>query len=498
MRELYQNLKFFENPFSRFNAEEELQYMDSIYFEPKYFKTLYDDIRNNNSRFIFGQRGSGKSALMYTILSKLRKEKNLFILVDEFDFLSESTQTKEFQIVFIKQFLKILVTKIFEGEAITTDLSKAEKEKLQFIISHFFDTVSKSEFEKIYKFCEASKAKNILVKLLNKIFSRIINNILSGAVLLTSDVVSKSLGLPKIDDYKFYREYIPELRNGQISEINKDSFRDLVTPEKVNEIFDDLISITKKLDYSTIVIFLDKVDETAKIKGNVDLISQSLIPLLSENRLILRPDVGIVLMLWSKLKYELNRKGVRFDKIKPVDISWNKQDLKLIMEKRLKYFSENKINQFGQIFEKQEDMETVLILADGSPRDLLHVLHHVYNEQQEIDSNSSVLKSVAVIRGINKFLQTYDFYALYPAQRSVKEDIKHIIAKLTNLGKLSFQGSDVAAILKIQSQAANSYIKIWKNYGIVIEIKEKAGMAKFYKLDDPKIEYIVRDQIKLN
>jgi hypothetical protein len=43
MIELYQSLGLNQNPFSKFSAEEELEYLKDIYVTPKYFNSLFSD-----------------------------------------------------------------------------------------------------------------------------------------------------------------------------------------------------------------------------------------------------------------------------------------------------------------------------------------------------------------------------------------------------------------------------------------------------------------------
>lgn len=48
MEELYINLGFNENPFSKYSAEEEKTYLGSIYETPRYYSTLLSEISEGN------------------------------------------------------------------------------------------------------------------------------------------------------------------------------------------------------------------------------------------------------------------------------------------------------------------------------------------------------------------------------------------------------------------------------------------------------------------
>ncbi len=84
MEELYENMGFTSNPFSRFSAEEEKEYLEEIYIKPRYYRTVYNDIKDGTSRFIIGERGIGKTALMLNLEQDLEKNNIFSVLIDEY------------------------------------------------------------------------------------------------------------------------------------------------------------------------------------------------------------------------------------------------------------------------------------------------------------------------------------------------------------------------------------------------------------------------------
>ena len=114
MSELYQNLGFRENPFSRFSAEEEIEYLEKIYIQPRYFQTLMTDLINGSSRFIFGERGSGKSALILELCRELSKRNVLPVLIDKYDDIPLENNDKHLLLLIIRSILTnfvVLLTK---------------------------------------------------------------------------------------------------------------------------------------------------------------------------------------------------------------------------------------------------------------------------------------------------------------------------------------------------------------------------------------------------
>lgn len=483
---LYQNLGFKENPFSRFSAEEEIDYLAEIFYEPKYYSTIFQDVLNNNSRYIFGERGSGKSALMFKLIENLAENKDsLIILIDSYgEFVQKGNNlSKKYLLSFIRKIIKTLIQDLLIRGKNANNLDTIEKEKLAFIIKNFFLTISRKEFEKFQE--------NIGKKIYNDVVNPLINNVLSGVVTLTSDVVSKSLGLPNGGE-KFYREYLPPMAETKTEKINLLEIRE----NALLEILEDLLDIAYKLGYKRITLFLDKIDEEPKIASKIDEEVRILLPLLKNNQLILNKKFSFVFILWSKVKRELNSNGVRFDKIKPLDVNWEEYDLIDIMKKRILYFSGGNTT-FESLFQDKSSIALLAHLANKSPRDFLHLMGNIYDQQSNINPDSSIFTNQAVSQGIIHFLKNYDFYSIYPAQRGTKQDIRGIISKLKAINKTEFKVKDVMVVLKLAHQASSSHIKIMKNYGIVKEKDDTPGMEKEYIISDPKISFIIKNNIPL-
>lgn len=478
---------FKENPFSRFSAEEEVEYLKYIFYEPKYYSTIFQDLLNNNSRYVFGERGSGKSALMFRLIEDLAEDENsLIVLIDNYaDFVGKGNHLYlKYLLFLIRKITKTLIQDLLiKGKGVNS-LNQIEREKLSFIIKNFFATISRQEFERFQE--------NIGKKMYNDVINPLVNNILSGAVTLTSDFVSKSLGLPNQGGAKFYKEYIPLIQENT-EKINLGEIQE----NGALEILEDLLNLIVKLDYKTTTLFLDKIDEQPEIASKIDEEVRILLPLLKNNQLILNKKFAFVFILWSKVKKELNSEGVRFDKIKPIDVNWAEYDLVDIMKKRIIYFS-NGNTTLESIFQDKSHISMLANLANKSPRDFLHLMSNIYDQQSNINSNSSLFSNQAVSQGIIHFLKNYDFYSLYPAQKGTKQDIRGIISKLKNIGKTEFKVKDVMKVLKLEHQAGSSHIKIMKNYGVVREKEDTPGMEKEYIVSDPKIAFIIKNNIPID
>lgn len=105
---LNDSLGFERNPFSKKSSEQELQFLNKIFYQPNYYPTLMDTLSNGDSRFIIGQRGHGKSSIINKLFEDLEKDYVFTIKVDRFD----SIPIKKNEIALIRLILTELVTKI--------------------------------------------------------------------------------------------------------------------------------------------------------------------------------------------------------------------------------------------------------------------------------------------------------------------------------------------------------------------------------------------------
>ena len=102
---------FTRDPFAQHSAEEEIRFIDDIFYEPAYYRGLKDTILNNGSRFLLGQRGDGKSMVIHKLVNDLTIENNaLVMLVTRFDNIP-LTNNEQYLLYKIAQKMTIEVAK---------------------------------------------------------------------------------------------------------------------------------------------------------------------------------------------------------------------------------------------------------------------------------------------------------------------------------------------------------------------------------------------------
>lgn len=487
MNELYQSLGLTTNLFSKFSAEEETDYLDSIYVQPKYFNSLYSNLKDASSRFIIGSRGSGKTALIMQ-LKKALEENNVYtFLLDNFENIPKKDNEKHFIFEIIQGITSELSLILSKNPHLLKKLDKFEKEKLSFIIQEFFKTLSKREYldrnDKVVRF----KNKNTFFAFFNIYLNKPINLLVSGAIEIASDTVSKSLGLSKIQSADFYKNYIPEFKNKVPEKKLKFENYDY---NSLKNILIDLSKIVKKIGYHNVVILIDKIDENRNLRGSINEVCTFIEEVLKDTNLLMQNDFGIVFSIWDEVRNVLASRGVRFDKFRPIDVTWTTEEILQIINKRLSFFS-NKTNNIQDLLADVTEKDGIIQLANFSPRDLFHLMANIYDEQSIIDSTTSYFTSEAIKKGKLKFCEEYEYYALFPSNRGSKDDVFRNINRLLKTGKTTLRSNDLASVLKVNPATANSYIKIMSDFNFIKMTDEQY----VYNVIDPKIKYLIENKI---
>ncbi len=487
MNELYQSLGLKTNLFSKFSAEEEAEYLNDIYVQPKYFNTLYSNLKDASSRFIIGSRGSGKTALILQ-LKKALEENNVYtFLLDNFENIPNKNNEKHFILEIIQGITSDFSLILSKNPQLIKKLDKFEKEKLSFIIQEFFKTLSKREYlernDKVKRF----KAKNAFKEFFNSYLNKPINLLVSGGIEILSDAVAKSLGLPKIQNEEFYKNYIPEFKT-KVPEKNV-SF-DTYDYNSLKEILIDLSKIIKKAGYHNVVIMIDKIDENRNLRGAINDVCNFIEEILKDTNLLMQNDFGVVFSIWDEVRNVLASRGVRFDKFRPIDVTWTSDEILEIINKRISFFS-NKANNIQDLLVDASEKDNIIMLANYSPRDLFHLFANIYDEQSIIDSSSTYFSREAINNGKHKFCKEYEYYALFPSNRNSKDDVFRNINRLLKTGKIILRSNDLAAVLKVNPGTANSYIKIMSDFNFIKMTDEQY----VYIVIDPKIKYLIENKI---
>lgn len=489
-----QNLS--KSPFAQYSAEEELEIIENIYFYPKYYSELIELLSSGVSRFILGKRGQGKSATIYKLFNDLSKNHTLPLLITRYDDIP-LTKNENHLLYRIMQSISLGLAKhLFENHKDVRKLSKLQKQKLSFFIELFYDEHCASTFIESAKIIRKRKFTNGWRKLFNHNFLALLNTIINGTVNISSQIVKQSAGLDNSNESGIFVEYIKELPQKPINAYGIDEVASW-DRSKLLSMLNVLIECTKTLEYNSIVILFDQIDEFQKINGDVDKVTDFTIEILSDTDLLYSSKLSIVFSLWSEVKRSLNKRGVRFDKFKEIDIRWRTEELEPLINKRLEHFSIDKKKPvtLSTLVPDENERRIILDLADHSPRSLIRLLGEIYNEDYQQKSLISFTPS-AISYGLINFCRKYDYESQNPSKQSRGGDLVNWINRLLRIRKTLFNIDDLNNTFIQKSPTSIKHVESMMKLNLVKAnlMKSPQGEA-LYEVVDPKIKFLISRNI---
>lgn len=491
---LFNNLGFSGNPFSKRSSEQELDFISEIFYEPNYYSTLVSDLASGDTRFVIGQRGHGKSSIVNKLFEDLELMNNILVVkIDRYDSIPLKNNEIDLLLIIIRKLVTKLSLKLLVEPKLVKRLNKYEKERLSFLISMFFKSISDAEFQDVVDKIQKFKAKNFLIRLFNRFGINILNQLASSAVNVTSNLVRQSIGIEGISNDNLYREYFGNIEEFKISKQDINSTD--CTKDELKNLLDHLFGILSKLGTKKTVILFDKIDEFQQLNQEVSTIANFTSEILSDNELLLNDSFSVGFSLWSELKSELSG-TVRFDKFGTIDVRWTNKDMIPLINKRLKYFSKaNQIN-FGHIIRNDFDQEEVIKLANKSPRDLISLLSEIYQEQSNRNISVRTFDDNAIRNGMLNFCRHYDYDSLFPSKVGKNKEIKSMINRLLKMKLVRFNKNNLTSAFNQTSNQSEGQIKIMKNYNLIHEEEILGSHGVIYEIIDPKVEFMIKHLVE--
>lgn len=354
MSNIYKNLGFSRDPFSTRSSEEEIDYIDSIFYKPNYYDTLIAGLRFGNTRFIMGQRGHGKTSTINKLFTDLYNNPNIIALkIDRFETIPLKGNKDFFLFLINRLLINEIVFYLIKNKRYISNYSNDEKEELAILISIFYRPLAPLAFKTAVEKVKNRQVRNCFVKLYNNIAHQLINRSIGALVEVSSEFICKSLGISIADNSFTYKEYLPKLK------ICEEEKRYLSESEFNTQQLKDLLYNTTRLINKIgikIVILFDKLDENQKLNNEISKISLFINDLLADTEFLMNDTLAIGFSLWSDLKGALSGK-VRFDKFGTIDVRWKREDLTPLINLRLAYYSydKNKMLTCGNVVGKTNE-----------------------------------------------------------------------------------------------------------------------------------------------
>lgn len=493
---LYEFLGYKEQPFSGKTAETEKDHLEHIFVKPIYFKSLVEGVLSGTTRFVIGQRGHGKTAIMQELERELKVQKILWCHIKEFDDLMLNSNEREFVNRFISNIAARFAVTIVEDRSKLKVLNRRDKEILELVYTYYYKPLSHSEFvqlrDSVKPFRKANWIKRNVLNRFIKIFNLGDDMVQHYTARMIKDIIQNpGMDLTYVNNNTKYLKEFEERKPAQ-ENIRKTRFW---TYGEQKRILSEFASVIKKAGFEQVVIIMDKIDEYHPIASDIVKISEFVKGILRDNTLILNDNVVFVFSIWTQVKNKLEVEGIRFDKIEIDNIHWSNQKLMEILNTRLAYFSTAEPVLFNDIVQNERNRIKIIQLANGSPRDLMILMKSIYDVQNSNNEFSSNFSQKSIDRGIKEFILNYNFSAhsavIRKKERSnVQQDINCLLKVQLmqfDLEKLKHKSS-----LKNVNQANDLCARLI-SLELICENNDFGDRGhKLYTVIDPKIEHLIK------
>src|ERR1017187_4013801 len=480
-----------QNPFAQFSAEEELSFLSEIFYQPQSYDELKELLSASISRFILGQRGQGKSMVIYNLFQDLSQNHTLPLLITRYDNIP-LTNNENYLLYLIMQAITIGIAKLlFEKPEFRKKLTKDQETKLAFFIELFYEEHCASEFIESAKEIKKIKSRNRWCRIYNKTILHFLNSMINGTINITSQQIRQSLNLGDTNTELTYKEYFKEI---PAKPINSFTMVEVASWDrgKLMNMLNFLIQCARSLDHDSIVVLFDKIDEFPLISSDIEMVANFTVEILKDTDLLLSDKISIVFSLWSEIKRALSRRGVRFDKFQEIDIRWTNDDLIPLINKRLLYFSKTKEKPvtIEQLVPNKLDRDLIIELSTRSPRSLIILLGKIFTEPiNSIDGIS--FTSNAIANGMIKFCRTFDYESQQPSKLGNREDLINWIDKILRIRKHTFSIEDVNTAFLQKANISKTYIDTMLKLGLIIENDIRSNDQIQFDVIDPKLKFLI-------
>lgn len=485
-------MKIFQrDPFAQHNAEEELGFIDEIFYEPAYYRGLKDTILNNGSRFLLGQRGDGKSIVIHKLMNDLTRDNNaLVMLITRFDNIP-LVDNEQYLLYKIAQQMTVEIAKrLFLEKKLRKNIDDYLLKRFGFYIQCFYDPDFADEFIEKAKEIQRIYRNNFFKRLYNRKILGLANNLLNTSINVLAAIIKDSFSnMPLQESFKV--DFLSEMKLTEIKTIPFEKATSL-TKENYIKIIVDLSKIGKSIGLNSVVVLFDKLDEFQELQGDIEKTAMFCQEILTDTDLLLDSNIAVVFSLWSELKREASVLGARFDKFGEISVTLENDELIRLLNKRLKYFAANTNNPptFQSLIELENQRSDILDIAAKSPRTLIRLLGVIYNKQQDRGANS--FSPEIINKGIISYCKTFDFLSLHPYAKN-RQDLTQWINKLLKVSKPEFTALELQQSLGLKGKTVHTYIKTLIEYDLIRDtgIYDENG-SSIYVVIEPRIVYLMR------
>lgn len=492
-KEFYKTFGLNEFPFNTFTTEQETEIAKKIFVSQGEYDPIIDAFKAERNIILLGERGSGKTAILEDFYRDLTNKKRLITVIHDFSSLKKNSSSAEIYRLIISNFLITLFSKISENPLKLFSLNKEEKVLLSYLLYEFLPGVSQDILKD-----KISKIQiPIYIRPINWCYNRIRGPLNFGASVAKNIayqyIIKHFSFLPPIENEGQIQEFFPELKLN----VDQSFFNQEVTFRLLKKIGD----ISQKLGYCKPVLLFDRLDEDTRFENDADIISEFIVPFLTDTNLLSIKEFQIVYFIWST-PFRYIEDLVRTQKYYCPSLKWSKQDLEKLLNRRLEFYSVSRITNYKKLFDmntiSEEDLDILFELANSNPRDLIHIFKILFEEQFRLNPNANTFNKELLNNALTKFVLDFNYFEYYPRKSNARANTMDIYSYAAHLLKLDNEEFSKNQLNEKAGTggSTNNYVVSMEKIGLIENIRSDRGNA-VYKIKDPKIIFCQRHGLDL-
>ncbi|WP_162596246.1 hypothetical protein [Methylobacterium sp. 17Sr1-1] len=145
--EFYRAFGFVEYPFSVFTSENEQTHGKDLFVDFSMYSPIIEGFNNGRTMIIAGDRGTGKTAILYDF-SRRASNDSLLVSISDYSDLSLSFNSANFYKFAISNLAERLFAQMADDRKSGSSLSKQDKVLLSYFLAHFVRQASKNELHR--------------------------------------------------------------------------------------------------------------------------------------------------------------------------------------------------------------------------------------------------------------------------------------------------------------------------------------------------------------
>lgn len=480
---------FVEYPFNSYTSENEVDRAEALFINTSLYSPIVQAFDNKQTVLLTGDRGTGKTAIIYDFMRRLNSKDAITVSIDDFSSLPEEYSSVQFYEFLTRHLSEELFKKIASDKKSGSKLSRDDRVLLSYYYARFTNQATKNVVVRKVSDLQNGFATKVGVYIYN-ILKVPVNMGANLTVHFVGNLISRSMGLT--EPPHSWNDYFPELT------INVDN--DFHDAEGSFEALVRLTELSKKVGYTRVVFAFDKVDEDSRLGNAAEKISLFIKPILTDNKFLLSGQFQVIIALWV-IPFNMLRDQTRTQKLYSPIIQWDSGDLITAFDRRVAVFSRSERKHFDIISSSLDGAgrSKFLSLSNKNPRDLWHLCDKVFRAQYRIDSSSANISKEAFELGMDDFVKGFNFYEYYPRPTRAKSNSLDVYSYAKHLLKLKgseFTKNQLNEAAGIGSSIHN-YVAGMRSMGL-IEESGNSGGSTTYSIRDPKIVHALDRGIEIS